>query len=203
MADTVKERLVRFIKSKHLSVKAFENSIGVSNAYVSSIRKGISSDKVALIKKVYPELNIDWLLYGEGEMLKKQESPQPTAANYRLVPMYTPDAETITSHVPFKDAADGDICISVLSNAMSPTIKAGATALLRQIDNWSQFLEFGQIYFIKLNDGRCLIRELRNSQKNDAFRCVSHNSTFDAIDLPKSLINCVYIVKSIYAIIAS
>jgi len=67
---SVQSRIREFIGFKHLSTTAFCDSIGVSNSYVSSMRRSIAPDKIRGIASVYPELNMDWLLYGEGQMLK-------------------------------------------------------------------------------------------------------------------------------------
>ncbi len=58
------------MEHKKISKTEFGRRIGVSSAYVSSIRKSIDIDKVRLIEEAYPDLNIDWLLYGEGNMIK-------------------------------------------------------------------------------------------------------------------------------------
>ena len=70
MESTVKQRLVQFIKMMHLTQKAFEERCGMGNGYVNSIRKGIGPEKMQDIIRAFPELNREWLLYGEGEMLK-------------------------------------------------------------------------------------------------------------------------------------
>lgn len=69
MQDTVKERLVTFIKRKGLSQKKFEAMVGLSNGYVNNISKGIGAEKMQRILSVFPELNQEWLLLGEGNML--------------------------------------------------------------------------------------------------------------------------------------
>ena len=69
MESTVKERLMLYLKTKKISQSEFGRTIGVSSAYVSSIRKSIDKDKLRLIQEAYPDLNLDWLLYGEGDML--------------------------------------------------------------------------------------------------------------------------------------
>ena len=46
----------------------------MSNGYVANIRKGIGVDKLLNIAQQFPELNRDWLLYGEGEMIKPQQT---------------------------------------------------------------------------------------------------------------------------------
>ena len=80
MESTVKERLITFIKCLNLTQKAFEDRCNMSNGYVANIRKGIGSDKLLSIAREFPELNREWLLYGEGEMIKPQ--PSVTQNNY-------------------------------------------------------------------------------------------------------------------------
>ena len=65
----IKERTYEFIRYKGLTVKSFEEKCNLSNGYVSSMRKGFGKDKLNNVLKEFPELNRDWLLYGEGEML--------------------------------------------------------------------------------------------------------------------------------------
>lgn len=53
-----------------MSDRAFCEVIGVSSSYISSMRVSIQPDKLTSIAEQFPMLNIDWLLTGEGEMLK-------------------------------------------------------------------------------------------------------------------------------------
>lgn len=90
---TINQRLVCFFKG-HLSltVAAFSRTIGVTRQAIDGIEKGNNTPSIntlsAIIQK-YPELNIRWLLLGEGEMLHTQipSTPAPHAlihqsANY-------------------------------------------------------------------------------------------------------------------------
>ena len=74
MQSTVKERLIKFIKYKQLSQKKFEQIVGLSNGYVNNISKSLGASKLAEISQHYPDLNQQWLLTGEGEMLKTSEA---------------------------------------------------------------------------------------------------------------------------------
>jgi len=73
---TVKDRLTEFVDWLNISKSEFCRQIDVSNAFISSIRKSIQQDKVQRIALKYPILNIEWLLTGKGEMLKKEEKPK-------------------------------------------------------------------------------------------------------------------------------
>lgn len=76
---TTKERLKIFIKTLEIPVSRFEKQLNVSNGYVNSIQNSIQPDKLSLILDFYPNLNIEWLLLGKGEMLKSAPGSQPTA----------------------------------------------------------------------------------------------------------------------------
>lgn len=69
MDSPVKERLRRYIAHSGLSERQFCLSIGVSTSFVANISKSIQPDKVNRISKQFPELNMGWVLTGEGEML--------------------------------------------------------------------------------------------------------------------------------------
>ncbi len=66
----VKEKIIEFIAYKGLPIKQFEERCALSNGYVSSMRKGFGTEKLDNVLREFPDLNRDWLLYGEGEMLK-------------------------------------------------------------------------------------------------------------------------------------
>lgn len=73
MKDTLKERLIEFIKSQGLSQGKFEKRMNFSNGYVNSISKGIGGDKLQRIIGEFPQLNSEWLLYGRGNMLNNEK----------------------------------------------------------------------------------------------------------------------------------
>ena len=69
------DRLMQFIKYAGLSARQFDISSGASNGYtlrMSKNRASIGSDVIETILRTYPDLNVVWLLTGEGPMLKSQ-----------------------------------------------------------------------------------------------------------------------------------
>lgn len=65
---------MEFIKYAGLSARQFDISIGAGNGYTLRMKKNnasIGSDVIESIIRIYPQLNVEWLLTGEGEMLKK------------------------------------------------------------------------------------------------------------------------------------
>jgi transcriptional regulator with XRE-family HTH domain len=82
MEDTVKERLLEFIKYKGLTKNKFEIMCGLSKRYVSNISRSISPDVLKKISLTFPDLNTSWLMAGSGDMLNvrpsRPESPSIT-----------------------------------------------------------------------------------------------------------------------------
>lgn len=70
MESNVKQRLIEFINKQGCNIHSFEVELGFSNGYIRNMRKSMQPDKIEKIALKYPQLNIAWLLTGEGEMLK-------------------------------------------------------------------------------------------------------------------------------------
>ena len=81
------DRLMEFIRYAGLSARQFDMSIGASNGYILRMEKNnasIGSDVIENIIKTYPQLNVVWLLTGEGAMLK---GPKPeTLLEFNALP---------------------------------------------------------------------------------------------------------------------
>lgn len=72
------ERIKQFIDYKGMTIASFERSIGMANASFGKSLKNkgaIGTDKLENILKTYPELSPNWLLVGEGDMIKTKCTP--------------------------------------------------------------------------------------------------------------------------------
>ena len=69
--DTVKERLLEYLKANRITQAEFGRMMGVSTAYVSTMRESLSLDMQKKVKAAFPDLNMQWLLFGEGDMIIK------------------------------------------------------------------------------------------------------------------------------------
>lgn len=81
------DRLWQFIQYAGLSARQFDLSIGASNGYTLRMKKNhasIGSDVIETILRTYPQLNVVWLLTGEGEMLLREK--QPAISSYEQLP---------------------------------------------------------------------------------------------------------------------
>jgi hypothetical protein len=83
---SAKERLRKFVEYKGTGRNRFEELVGISSGYLSTKSPSVGSEIIERIVRIYHDLNIEWLVTGQGKMIK---SPYPsetgTAAesNYR------------------------------------------------------------------------------------------------------------------------
>ena len=71
------DRLLQFIEYSGMSARQFDLSIGASNGYTLRMKKNhasVGSDVIETIIRTYPQLNLIWLMTGEGEMLNPDKA---------------------------------------------------------------------------------------------------------------------------------
>lgn len=79
--ETFKERLVRFARERYdKGMNKFEDYCGISNGTINSITRGISTYTLKPIAEKCPELNLRWLITGEGDMCLDDESIERSKA---------------------------------------------------------------------------------------------------------------------------
>lgn len=74
----VNSRIRQFLKGRKITVQSFEAAIGKTNGYLAHT-KSPTAGVLADIAKVYSELNLDWLITGEGAMLNSYANENKTS----------------------------------------------------------------------------------------------------------------------------
>lgn len=64
-----KERLRKFVEYKGLGRNRFEETVGISSGYLSTKSPSLGSDIINKIARIYHDLNIEWLITGNGKMI--------------------------------------------------------------------------------------------------------------------------------------
>lgn len=68
MNTNIKERMFKLLEDKHLTPAEFAQKVGVSRSYAHNVYKTISAEVLLRIKETFPDLSIEWLLIGSGDM---------------------------------------------------------------------------------------------------------------------------------------
>ncbi|MDB9961240.1 hypothetical protein OAD62_04010 [Oceanihabitans sp.] len=76
MSKTI-HRIMLLIKYLGISARQFDISIGTANGYILRMQKNnasVGSDVIERIVKLYPQVNLVWLITGKGDMLIPDET---------------------------------------------------------------------------------------------------------------------------------
>lgn len=218
--STLKQRLKQFLISQGITEAEFGKRIQVSNAYVSSIRKGIPADKLLLITQNFPSLNLDWLQFGRGKML---HSIFPSSArrivdfDFMLVPIVHVKArcgyltgygdEEFIDHLPTMPVtvdrkyhgrylvfeAEGDSMDDGTRNAICD----GDKLLCREVrrDLWTPRLHINDWYFVIVDATEgVVIKQITHQDDEGNLTCHSLNPLFQDYTVNLSTVKEIYSV---------
>lgn len=96
------------------SIRALEIICGLPNGYIGKAKQ-ITEERAQQIQKAYPDLNMGWLLTGEGTMLKGQ---QPQQYNSPHATMVNGNNNVVQSHNTY----DGNIPNIVTDKKTAPLV---------------------------------------------------------------------------------
>lgn len=206
MEETVKDRLTKFRQYKNLGQGKFEKLSGLSNGYLTQLRKAPGSEKLQRILCTFPELNRTWLLTGEGDMLTGEEAEQTiqpsTESDIHLIPLLPISAQGGSLNdfvVSIKESScekiispikGADYAMSVSGESMAPEYPSGSQILIKRI-NEKAFIDWGRVYVLDTCNGT-VIKRLFPSDTADKVLCKSINPEFPPFEVLLSDVYAVY-----------
>lgn len=191
---STKDRLKEFLTAKKMGRNKFEDTIGVSNGYVSSKSATITSDVIEKTVSVFPDLNLDWLITGKGEMLKSNQpsAPLPEVKTKPRVPI-TAAAGSLsgdTASVTLRECEQlpvilqlpsYDYTIIIKGDSMTPKYESGDELACRCIDH-TRFIQWGKTHVLDTSQG-IVVKKIY--EEGDCIKCVSINPAYPPFLVPK------------------
>lgn len=83
----MKDRIILLIKAKNLTAAQFADEIGVQKSSISHIISGRNNASLDFVQKIllrYPEVNMNWILFGKGSIFKEGEITYSSFENKHL-----------------------------------------------------------------------------------------------------------------------
>ena len=190
------DRVKEFVLHLDVSEREFASVVGVGQRSVNYYFKGEQKPSLEFLSKLalaYPTVNIDWLITGEGEMLKSNKSvsiflpenlPKQVGKLY-LAPIYESypvSAGNMGLSAVRDDKPDGYayptmpgvIFFPVVGCSFEPIIKAGNYIGTVKVDSWDR-VDTEKIYFILTREERMIKRLRVDKSDNNILWCVSPN----------------------------
>lgn len=217
MEDIVKQRIKELLSKKEISVTFLAKTVGANQKTLNNQINGdtsLSASTILLIKQVIPEIDFDWLLTGEGPMLKSDKPKEslpvasPTDNPEEGIPLIPVSAmagalsgeQTVLEYeceryvVPvFKGA---DFLIPVKGSSMYPKYSSGDIVACKRVNMSGLFFQWGKVYVIDTDQGG-LIKRIKRGSDPDHILIVSDNESYEPFELPLSSVHSVAIVLGV------
>lgn len=213
----IKRNISIYLQEKGVSDYEFYKKSGITRGVLSQ-PNGISEDNISRFLAYAPDVNIDWLLTGEGSMLRSEEEVHKVSAAEKkkeeigkdvkgipLIPL-SAMAGAMTSErtvleyeceryvVPAFSGAD--FLIPVKGDSMMPTYQSGDLIACKRVPLGDLFFQWNMAYVLDTKQGP-LVKRIKPGSDDMHVMIVSDNKTYDPFELPRSAINSVAMVMGI------
>ena len=205
------ERFVEYITFKGYSDYKAEHDCGLPNGTIQQKRKKGGDIKGSTINKIlltYKEINSDWLIRGNGDMLLhvQPNNNAPAPAREDMLPLH--ENVAALAGVPSEDAAPSRYfssyivpdfkrqgatdLIRIHGNSMLPRYNSGDIVGVMQIFD-PQFIEWGRVYVLDTTQGVLIKRLFPDKQNVDNYLCHSDNTEeYPDFSIPKTEIRKIF-----------
>lgn len=215
MDDCIVQRIKKIMDFYKLNQTSFSERVGLKQSNLSKILSGERTCGDAVINKISMSFDIrkEWLLTGEGEMLKDSQinvtvSEKPTAS-LPLIPIDAvagfpgEDKNGIAIEqcecycVPEFADKGAQFLIRVSGSSMYPKYSNGDILACRKIESIT-FFQWGKVYVMDTCQGALVKRIFEDKDDKDNVICHSDNhDNYPDFKLPKSEIRSLSIVLGV------
>lgn len=130
---------------------------------------------IASFKKGVPYYNVDFI--GGFDLVGNDQTTKP---DYYI------------DFSPYNE--DGTIWCNITGHSMEPEINSGDMIALKEVQGWSSFLIYGEIYAIVTKDGMRTVKVVSKGDDNNSFKLIPINESekYSIQDIPKAMIEKVF-----------
>jgi hypothetical protein len=193
----IRARILQYIEFKGISKYKFYQETGFSNGFLDK-DGAIGTDKCEKIRYQYPDLSLEWLITGNGEMLNKAQSE----TERKRIPFYDTDVEAGTMQISNMDAVtepddwidagdwflDADSAMRVHGDSMFPVYKPGSVVVMREVRDKS-LIVYGKDYVIQTSEYKVIKRLQKSDVTGCWLACSVNDETWEKGNLAGRLIH--------------
>lgn len=215
-----KERLLKYLDYKGITKADFYKKTGLSNGFLDK-NANINSDKIEIIGRVCVDLNLIWLINGDGNMIvASPELEELTIQDFtksnekhielQQIPLY--DFSAVAGLTPIFDGQGNPIdyisipglpkvdgAVAICGDSMYPLLKSGDIVIFKTLNDL-QNIVWGEMYLISFgNDGDdyTSVKYVKKIEgKPEYVELVSYNHHHAPMEIRKECIRAIALVKA-------
>ncbi len=210
----IKKNILLFIENKGISKYKFYQETGITRGVLDQ-NNGMSEENTTRFIAYYPEINIEWLLTGKGEMLKKDvpiykgvpavksEEKQIPLVNVRVAAGFGNADFKISEQdvkayyvIPKFKHRNIDFMIEVTGSSMYPKYNSGDVIACTIIKE-SSFIQWNKTHVIATQEQGLLVKRLKEGSDKNCLLAISDNESYPPFEIPKSEITGIALVVGV------
>ena len=203
--NNVKERLQHFLKEEGITASEFSRKMGLSPAYIASMRRSMPPQKLEKLIEVFPQINREWLLFGEGNMYRDMGDTaiDPHRLDKHMIPLVPAQAHagTLEQYAEgftenecikiYSPRIEANLAITVKGDSMEPVIHSGTILCVKRI-NEKAFIPWGSPLVLSTENGT-LVKLLYPSEKGEDYvEARSYNKDYPPFTVPLETVFGIY-----------
>lgn len=212
---TTKQRIIQYIDYKGITTKEFLTNTDIKRGFLDSdkLESTVSDVFIAKIIAKYPEISVEWLLTGIGDMLKEEKAGAYSALNVKQgIPMLPFDAfaglgdstvqgvnfDTIEDRyiVPLFDGIKVDFMLPVRGSSMYPKYSSGDVVACRLVTELL-FVQWNKVYVIDSVTQGVIMKRLLKGEDDSHIICRSDNEKYGDFPVPMDDIRSIALVVGV------
>ena len=226
--STIKERILSFLEYNGIKKADFYQATGVADSHFKgkNLYSQPGGDVLVKILTSYPNISAEWLLTGEGDMLKSKYTEEPQIevkpihqprstekkeetqvvylydfeASAGLRALFDNSRQNIIDTIKIPNLPKCDGAIHIVGDSMYPLLKSGDIILYRQMPLDINNLLYGEMYLLSYDidgDDYIVVKYIRKSGKGEPFITLgSENPAHAPRDIDFRRITALALVKA-------
>lgn len=216
----IKERIIQVIENKGIAKEKFYDKIGMTSANFRGKAKEspLNSNAIENILSEIPDINVNWLITGKGEMFNRQRSEisirslkTDRAVDNQSIPLYDLVASAGVNeifgesnlsvpldYIRIPNLPKSDGALYVRGDSMYPLLKAGDIVIYKIVHDKQQII-WGEMYLCHLicnGDEYFFTKFIKKSEKDGFATFVSQNQHHQPVEFPIDCIQSLALIKA-------
>lgn len=205
-----KERIKQYLEYKGISKNKFYSQTGLSIGFLDS-GSSLGVDKARIIINKFPDISLNWLIMGIGDMLRSDTDTQiataepTTIGGIPLIPIEAMAGvlsgnsaqvmERDCEHYNIPMFKGAEFLIRISGDSMQPKYYSGDIVACKRLP-LDTFFQWNRVYVVDSEQG-VIIKRVRRGSDDRHIVFVSENTAYEPFELPLDKIYSIALVVGV------